>query len=179
MTFSRLRSHPWRRAFCAFAALAVVSAAGCRPSVAPTTQAHTLRIGTQKSPEALPVLADLLYADPLLTVDWHGRPSLRIASDYRWLNDGRTLQLSLRSSVQFHDGTPVTAAAVAEILRRRDRSRGFQFVTNIETQDDNVVLIHLSRPDAYLIDALAGTPIIEMQNPDVGTGPFKLLARSP
>ncbi len=179
MTFPRLRSKRRRRAFCAFAAFAAVCADGCRPAVSPSAQVHTLRIGIQNSPEALGVFAELLFADPLLTIDWHGRPSPRIASDYRWLDNGRTLQLSLKPDVQFHDGTPVTAATVAQVLQQQERRGGFQFVTSVEPQDAGVVLIHLSRPDAFLIDALAGTPIIHIQNPDVGTGPFKLLVRTP
>jgi len=125
------------------------------------------------------VFADLLYADPLLTIDWHGKPSLRIASDYRWQDDGRTLEVTIRPGVQFHDGTPVTAAAVADILRNQKRAGGFQFVTTVDTPAGDVVRIRLSRPDAFLLIALGGTPIIEPGKPDVGTGPFKLLSRSP
>jgi len=156
-----------------------VSLAACRGSSAPGAEARTLRIGTQKTVEALPILTELLYADPLLTVDWHGRPSPRLASDYQWQDDGRTLQVFIRQGVQFHDGTPVTAAVVAEVLRNQRRAGGLQFLTTVETEGNDIVRIHLSRPDAFLIDALGGTQIIKAENPDIGTGPFKLLARSP
>jgi peptide/nickel transport system substrate-binding protein len=165
--------------FCLSAAVAVVSVAGCNRAAAPAAEAHTLRIAIQNSPEALPVFADLLYADPLLTIDWHGKPSLRIASDYRWQEDGRTLEVRIRPGVQFHDGTPVTPAAVADVLRNQKRTGGFQFVTTVDTAGNDLVRIHLSRPDAFLIIALGGTPIVEPGKPDVGTGPFKLLSRSP
>ena len=128
----------------------------------------------------LPVLTDLIYADPLFTIDSHGRPSLRLASDYpQWDAEGRTLQIAVRPGVKFHDGTPVTAAAVADVLRAKKRVRGFEFVTSVETPRDGIVLIHLSRPDAFLLDSLAGTPIVRVSRPDVGTGPFKLLSREP
>jgi ABC-type transport system substrate-binding protein len=159
----------------------VVCLAACRGSSPPSPQILTLRIGVQNSPEALPVLSDLLFADPLLTIDWHGRPSFRLASDYQWQDEGRGLQISIRKGVEFHDGTPVTAAAVAEILRQRTEKRtlGYQYVTGVESPRDGIVLIHLSRPDAFLIDALAGSNIVDAAKPDVGTGPFKLLKREP
>lgn len=179
MTFPRLRSRAWRDASCAFAILAGLSAGGCARSGPSSAQAHTLRIATQNSPEALPVFADLLYADPLLTIDWHGKPSLRIASDYQWQDDGRTLQVSIRPGVQFHDGTPVTATAVAEVLRKQKRTQGFQFLTTVEASGNSIVRLHLSRADAFLLIALGGTGIIESGNPDIGTGPFKLVTRAP
>jgi ABC-type transport system substrate-binding protein len=175
MILQRLRSGAWQHAF---AVAAVVSTVACGSSAQSIPEPKTLRIGAQKTVEALPVLTDLLYADPLLTIDWHGRPSLRLATDIIWQDDGRTLQLPIRKGVQFHDGTPVTAAAVADVLRSQKRSGGFQFVTAVDTSGD-IVQVHLSRPDVFLLDALGGTGIVETQNPDVGTGPFKLLVREP
>jgi peptide/nickel transport system substrate-binding protein len=156
-----------------------VSAPVCDRPITLPPQAHTLRIGVQNAAEALPVLTDLLYTDPLLTIDSHGRPSLRLASDSQWLDDGRTLQIAIRPGVKFHDGTPVTAVAVADVLRKKQRVRGFQFVTSVDTPRDGIVVIHLSRPDAFLLDSLAGTPIVLVAKPDIGTGPFKLLSREP
>jgi peptide/nickel transport system substrate-binding protein len=156
-----------------------MSLTACTRSAPPGAEAHTLRIGIQNSPEALPVLTDLLFADPLVTIDWHGRPSLRLASEYQWQDEGRTLQLAIRRGVRFHDGSPVTAAGVADVLRRKERSGGFQFVTAIDTPAEGLVAIHLSHPDAFLLDALSGIPIAPVDKPDVGTGPFKLLTRAP
>jgi peptide/nickel transport system substrate-binding protein len=139
-----------------------------------------LRIGIQNTPEALAVVTDLLYADRLLSIDWHGRPALGLASGFAWKDEGRTLQIELRPGIQFHDGTPVTAETVAEILRqKRTPSGSFQYVTRIENTNDRTVLIHLSRPDAFLIEALSGTAIVLPRNPDIGAGPFKLLKRTP
>jgi peptide/nickel transport system substrate-binding protein len=41
------------------------------------------------------------------------------------------------------------------------------------------LLFRLSRHDAFLVQGSADTLIIEPQKPDVGTGPFKLLSRTP
>jgi peptide/nickel transport system substrate-binding protein len=176
---SRLRRFSWRRTVCAIAAASAVCLAACEQSSPPAAQLRTLRIATQKSVEARPVLTDMLYADPLVAIDWHGRPSLRIASGYQWQDNGRTLELTLRRNVLFHDGTPVTAAAVAAVLTKKERTGGFQFVTSIDTPSDGVVLIHVSRPDAFVLDALSGAGIVRVDNPDIGTGAFKLVTREP
>jgi ABC-type transport system substrate-binding protein len=178
MKFSQVR--PGRRhAFCAIAAIGVVSVAACRPSSPPAAEALTLRIGVQKTVETPRVITNILYTDPLFVINWHGRPDLRLATDFTWQDEGRTLRVSIRPGVQFHDGTPVTAEAVAEVLRQQERIGGFQFVTTVETPQEGVVLIHLSRPDAFLLDAVSGTPIVRVDHPDIGTGPFKLLSRDP
>jgi peptide/nickel transport system substrate-binding protein len=179
MVFSRVQSLDWRLAFCAIAAIDLVSVAACRPSSQPSAQALTLRIGVQRTVEAPRVITNILYTDPLFAIDWHGRPALRLASDFTWQDEARTLQVSIRPGVQFHDGTPVTAEAVAEVLRQQERTGGFQFVTTVETPHEGVVLIHLSRPDAFLLDAVSGTPIVRVDQPDIGTGPFKLVSRDP
>jgi len=161
-----------------------VCLSGCHRAPSPTAEAYTLRIGTQSALETLGVLTELLYTDPLVAIDWHGRPSLRLATDYRWQDEGRTLEVSLRPGVKFHDGTPVTAAAVVAALKtsskeRRGKTRFFEFVTSIESPRDNIVVIHLSRPDAFLLDGLAAAPILSPDNKDVSTGPFRLVKRTP
>lgn len=181
MTFTRLRWPTARGALCVMAAAGVACLLACGRRDVPEPRTVTLRLGAQKAPEALPVLTDLLYAESLLAIDWHGRPMLRLASAYQWTDDGRALQLEIRSGVRFHDGKPVTAALVTEILRRRierQHTGSFEFVTGVENLDDRTVVIHLSRPDAFLIDALAGTMIVEPGQPDIGTGPFKLVKRA-
>lgn len=170
-----------RYTLCVFAIAAAVCFSACRRSASATPQAHTLRIGIQNTQEALPVITDLLFADPLFTIDWHGRPSLRLASDYQWQDDGLTLRITVRRGAQFHDGTSVTAAAVAEVLRGHTQppSGGFLHVTGIETPANDIVLIRLSQPDAFLLDAVANTAIVRTDTPDIGTGPFRLLNRAP
>src|SRR6187549_526366 len=129
MTFSQQHLPGWRRAFCAIAAIGAVSFAACRPSSLPSPQALALRIGVQKAVETPRVITNILYTDPLFAIDWHGRPKLRLATDFTWEDEGRTLRIAIRPRVQFHDGTPVTAEAVAEVLRGQERTGGFQFVT--------------------------------------------------
>jgi peptide/nickel transport system substrate-binding protein len=125
----------------------------------------------------------MLSEEPLLVLDWHGRVVPRLASTWRWRNDGRALSVVLRPGVQFHDGTPVTATAVAAILRKNipsEEQEGFQYLTSIETsQDDLTLTFHLSRPDSFLVDAITGANIVDKDHPGVRTGPFKILSREP
>ena len=81
MIFNELQSRArWRAVFPA-AAVVVVCLAGCNRAASPTAEPKTLRIGTQSALETLGVLTYLLYTDPLITIDSHGKPSLRLATD--------------------------------------------------------------------------------------------------
>ena len=164
------------------AVVGVLCAAGCTTQPPGLAASQTLRLGAQNTTEAGGVLTSLLVADPLFSIDWRGRPIPRLATEWFWKDDGRTLQIRLRPGVKFHDGTPVTSAVVASILRERaknPRTRASEFVVSVENPDDQTVLVKLSRPDAFLIEGIAGTLIVHPDKPVVGTGPFKLLQQSP
>ena len=139
----------------------------------------TLRIGAGASPgsEVTAVLTDLLYTEPLLFTDWHGRTVARLASEWHWEDDGLTLRINLRPGVKMHDGRPVDAALVSGILRLNlNESRGFEYVRVIQAEGTDTILVRLSRPDTFLVDALDLTFIADG---DIGTGPFKLRSRTP
>jgi peptide/nickel transport system substrate-binding protein len=158
------------------------SIGGCTGMPPPRSDSHTLRLGTAQTVETLDVYTSILSAEPLLVLDWHGRAVPRLASTWHWLDGGRGLSVVLRPGVQFHDGTPVTAPAVAAILRKGlpSKQEGFQYLTSIETSSDERTLIfHLSRPDSFLLDAIAGAPIVDKDHPQIRTGPFKIISREP
>jgi peptide/nickel transport system substrate-binding protein len=118
----------------------------------------------------------------LIAIDWHGRPQPALSTEWKWQDDGRALELQLRQGVTFHDGTPLTASVVAEILRysqAHDRRRSFASVTGFEPVGDHTVIVRLSRPDVFLVEAIADTWMVDPKRPDIGTGPFKLLTRTP
>jgi peptide/nickel transport system substrate-binding protein len=170
-------------AWCLAAALAgAASAVGCAPRAATSDATETFRLGSQGTTEARTVLSQFMFAEPLLAIDWQGRPAARLAIEWQWLNEGRTFSVRLRPDVKFHDGTPLTGPIVAAILRQqiKDDQRGaFQSVAGIETPDDYTLLFRLSRPDAFLVEALAGALIVDENKPDIGTGPFKIVSRTP
>jgi peptide/nickel transport system substrate-binding protein len=155
---------------------------GCSRQPPSASSPRTLRLGSQQTLEAARVFATMLSAEPLLVLDWHGRALGRLASEWHWEDDGRALSVRLRPTVHFQDGSPVTADAVATVLRkslRTDRSTGFQNLTSIETPDDRTLTFRLSRPDSFLVEAIAGAPILDDARPDIRTGPFRILSRKP
>jgi len=141
-----------------------------------------LRIGARTSAEAPKVLRSFLFAEGLLAVDWQGRPTPRLATDWAWEEDGRALRVHLRPDVRFHDNTPVTAPIAVEIIRQqlpKTETRGFEAVESVEAIGERTILIHLTRPDGFLLGALAGLSIVDDRKPNIGTGPFRLVPNTP
>ena len=130
----------------------------------------------------------MLFAEGLMAIDKHGRPTERLAESWKWEDDGLTLRVHLRPGVRFHDATPVTAEVVTNILRqridaalrqRKEKLEGFEAVKSIEALDTQTILFHLSRPDGFLPSVLGNTSIVDDKKPDVGTGPYRLVSKSP
>jgi peptide/nickel transport system substrate-binding protein len=159
------------------AALVLVS--GCGRAALPATQSDSLRIGIRGSEEAPKVLRESLFAEPLIAVDPQGRPVERVANAWAWDKDGLTLRVGLRPGVLFHDGSRVTAPIVAAILRQQLDTSGFEAVDHIDSPDDRSVVFKLKRPDAFLIETLAGALIADKNKRNVGTGPFRILTEKP
>lgn len=89
-----------------------------------------------------------------------------------------TLRVHLRPDAHFHDGTAVSAAAVAKILKQKiakPQSIGFEAVKSLDADKDGSLVFRLRRPDGFLTSTLATTLIIDDDKPDVGTGPFRLV----
>ena len=159
--------------------LLIGSCSGRAPSSAGS---QTLRLGAQRTEESESVFGEMLSAEPLLVLDWHGRAVPRLASEWQWLNEGRSLSVRLLSGVRFQDGTPLTSKAVATVLRKNIQAdgaaEGFRYLTSIETPDDVTLIFRLSRPDSFLVEAIANTLILDEANPGLRTGPFKILPRT-
>jgi peptide/nickel transport system substrate-binding protein len=180
-----VRLHPRRfgpvAALCLLALIGgLIPVGGCFRQAPPSVGSQTLRIGMAKTEEALDVLVEKLSAEPLLVLDRHGRVVTRLASEWHWRDDRRALTVQLRPGVRFHDGTPVTAPAVAAILRKNvptDPSQGFRYLTSIEAPNDLTLTFHLSRPDAFLVEAITGALIVDEDRPNVRTGPFRILSK--
>ncbi len=174
-TSRRFAPEPRAGAVC-FALFAMVG--GCHTQPPIPVESRTLRLGTHNTSEASPFFRDMLSAEPLLVLDWHGRAQPRLAAEWAWHDDGRALALTLHPGVKFHDGSPFTAEAAAAIVRKSiavNRTEGFRYLTAIETPDSRTIVFRLSRPDSFLVEALAGTRILDGTNPRWRTGPFKLV----
>jgi peptide/nickel transport system substrate-binding protein len=176
----RWRSLPSGAALCLFI---VVSPAlsGCSSPPPRASESSTLRLGIRDAANAQRVIARFLFAERLIGIDWHGRPQGSLATGWKWDDEGRTLEVQLREQVTFHDGTRLNARVVADILKRikADDPRGsFDGVSQFQAAGEHTLLVRLTRPDAFLVEAIADTFIIDPKKPDIGTGPFKLLTRT-
>ena len=113
---------------------------------------------------------------------WDGRPQPKLASEWIWRDDGRTLRLRLRPGVVFHDGTSLTAAMVVADLKRRLGESGFARVQSISEEGTDHIVFRLKEPDAFLLAELAKASIKTGEPSDqrsVGTGPFLVQSRQP
>jgi peptide/nickel transport system substrate-binding protein len=171
---------------CLFAGWLSATAAfglACGTPVPPSAGDVVLRVGFGLGgtalTTALPVVIDALSSEPLVTIGWNGRPLPKLASDWQWTEDGRTLRLKLRPGVVFHDGSPVTAEGVASDLRRHLGEAGYSRVTSIVAHGPDQVLFSLRQPDAFLLAELFKTTIKTGKDRTLGTGPFVIRNREP
>lgn len=151
---------------------------GCTRQPPTPIPQQTLRIGTQNTAEASTVFREILSAEPLLVLDWHGRAVPRLAEAWEWLDGGLRLSVRLRQDVKFQDGTPMTARAAAEILRRniaKGTSEGFRHLVGLETPDERSLVFRLRQPDSFLVEGIAAAFVADDERPSLRTGPFKLV----
>ncbi|WP_066951674.1 ABC transporter substrate-binding protein [Microtetraspora fusca] len=133
--------------------------------------------------------------DRLFDIDAQGKVIPLLAENTQVGADGKTLTLTLRRDVTFHDGAPFDAAAVKANLERaktaeRSSLKGdLAVVTSIDAPDRHTVVLHLAAPTASLPALLAdraGMMISPraLDNPDldlmpVGAGPYKVVEDQP
>jgi ABC-type transport system substrate-binding protein/serine/threonine protein kinase len=101
-----------------------------------------------------------------------------------WRRNGAVYSFELRPGVRFHDGTPLTATAAAESLRRSRRPRWGRSplwdLESVTTPGPTTVELRLSRPSASLLARLTTySAFVSAPSKGVsplGTGPFKTVA---
>jgi peptide/nickel transport system substrate-binding protein len=128
---------------------------------------------------ALGNLVDSLTAEPLVAINWNGRPTPKLAENWAWSDDALTLRLRLRQGVVFHDGTVLNAGTVVADLRRRLKEAEYGRVKSIDVDEENHIVIRLHEPDAFLLAELFKAGIKTGRDRTLGTGPFVLRARPP
>jgi peptide/nickel transport system substrate-binding protein len=113
--------------------------------------------------------------EALVRIADDGRPTPWLAQSWDYSADGRTLRVHLRPHVTFHNGQPVTAATVADLLNRslsEFMDRAFEDVERISASGDNELEFALRRHSPFILEALD----IQLQSPGsnpAGTGPFQ------
>jgi peptide/nickel transport system substrate-binding protein len=128
--------------------------------------------------------------DTLMRIGPDAKPQLWAATGYKWLDD-KTLDVTIRNGMKFHDGKPVTMEDIVFSFEYCRKS-GYllSFLENLESAEvtgDNTVRFKLKEPDAgFLFTVLCQVYILPkhvwgpIDNPatfanekPVGSGPFK------
>jgi peptide/nickel transport system substrate-binding protein len=118
-----------------------------------------------------------------------------LATSWAWSADNKNLIFKLRQDVKWHDGQPFTAKDVKctidllqgkaeDKFRKNPRKDLYNNISEIATNGDFEVTLHLKRPQPSLLAMLASgyTPIYschirpaQMRTHPIGTGPFKFV----
>jgi peptide/nickel transport system substrate-binding protein len=117
-----------------------------------------------------------------------------LAEKWQYADDNKTLTLTLRQGVKFHDGKSFSSADVKSSLDRiRDKATAavaastLASVQSVDASDPNTVVLHLAKPDAGLLAGLATTNLAMLSKDDTkdavaqkpnGTGAFKFASRT-
>ena len=166
----------------------LAAAAGflCLACYGPTKPAGERRPVTLRVAAALPtgsavagfnVLVNLLYSEPLLAIDWNGRPQPRLAES--WKAERGAIRVTLRPNVKLHDGRPLTAELVRNVLRREVKkpiNQGADNIVSVDAEGQDLI-IRVRELDAFVIEDLSQYFVVSPDNNDIGTGPFKFISR--
>src|SRR5438270_681194 len=128
MTEEPAEDTSWREQVCAIGAVVLVAAgsvSACRRSNQSSAGSEpvTLRMGlsvgqTAAASNSLAGIRQLnLSVEGLVNVGEDGRLVPLLAKSWDYSPEGRALRVHLRPGVTFHDGSPVTAAAVVKVLQ--------------------------------------------------------------
>lgn len=108
----------------------------------------------------------LAIFDPLIRLDDAGNPGPGLAESWTRSAGLDEITLTLRQGATFHDGTPVTAATVAQSLERNtalDKRAGSSIreamglIASIEVLDERTIRLKLKTPSGQIESWLGGT----------------------
>ena len=163
----------------ALSAICALGLPGCATQSA-TPSPTAIRVGAATATSAgragavvgFDYLTAALVREALGTIGPDGRVAPRLAERWEVSADGRTWSFHLRPNLTFHDGTAVTSAVVAPLLRAR--LTGLSQVTSVVSEGDLLVRVELPRATPFLLEEVAFGSIGLGANSTVGTGPFQL-----
>ena len=162
--------------------MAVLLGAGCGaapPRAATDSLPTTLTIGLGLAPgesagAGIASTVRNLAFEGLVAFLPNGRPDGRIAESWVSTADGRALRVKLRRGT-FHDGEPVTAAAIQQILERElpdYLSTPYEDVESIAVVAEDEIEFRLKRPSTFVIESL-DLAISKPGDTPIGSGPFR------
>jgi len=181
---------------------AAVLASACAGSlVAQESASPPIRVGLRARNGGADRLTSLRYVggfetktlvyETLVRRGEDGRIEPGLASGFSAEDGGRTFRFELREGATFHDGKPVTAAAVKEHFQRwaglpeHNWLPVNRFLAGVQVESERVLRVELTQPYALLSDLVAINPCAivgpgardwegEFVRP-MGTGPFRFV----
>jgi peptide/nickel transport system substrate-binding protein len=171
-------------------ATAVWVCAGCASQRTPATNqtsSNTLAIGlgaaassTGNDQAGIEQIVRNISTEFLLNYGKDGRAVPDLADGWVTSGDGLSIRLRLKPAA-FHDGSPVTAGVIAEILQRglpRLLGPAYDDVRSMQAVSDQEVEISLKRPSPFPLEAL-DINVVKPGSRSMGTGPFLPTEESP
>jgi peptide/nickel transport system substrate-binding protein len=125
-------------------------------------------------------LSQLLSVEQLIRATEDGRFEPGLADKWTVEDGGRSLLLTLRRGVKFHDGTPLDANTIMRLLPGGLRSFWGALadeVDHVKAVGENTVEVGFRRPSPFLLEMLEVT-IRKPGGTVVGTGPFMVAPNS-
>jgi len=167
-----------RASFCFIAGLAAVSAACSGEALrAGPAEPPTVKIGLSNAgANSTTLLAGLFTSEPLVAAAWDGRPAYRLAESIEESDDRRALTVTLRRDVKFHNGEPITAPVVSDLLRRK--LGRLPQITAISALDEHHLQITLRKASSVKPVDLSRL-IVDGSDVGLRTGPFRLASSNP
>jgi peptide/nickel transport system substrate-binding protein len=121
----------------------------------------------------------------LVKSDTEGNLVPAVAESFGVEQNGLVYNFTIREGVRFHDGSPVTPADAAFVLKTAIEKKfsGFSDIDKVETEGGRNLRITLKSPDPDFLPYLT-IGIVPQANPDreknpIGTGPFKIESYAP
>jgi peptide/nickel transport system substrate-binding protein len=149
----------------------------------------TLRVMLQSAPNTLDIPANAtptdywdiartlsLIGDTLVTLDAHGRPYPALAVAWQSDAGARHWQITLRRGVKFHDGTPASPAAIAQILGALHPG------WNVRASADSISIESETAAPSLLAELALPRNLMLKRNGSglpIGTGPFLVAGWQP
>jgi len=125
----------------------------------------------------------IMSSEALIGFARDGRPQPRLAERWTISPDGLSVRINLRSGSTFHDGQPVTAERVRDVLQSllpATLGPAFDVIEKIQANSPQELEIILKKRSRFVLEGL-GDVGIRNPNPDnpkgtgPGTGPFKVI----
>ena len=171
------------------------TAGGCARSTPPTSAAHQATVSIGIAQPALGLAPDtgvagvvrLLTSASLVTVAPSGKAQPALASSWEQAPDGLTWRFRLREGLTFHDGRPLTAAAVRALLAPDDTVvqppssvlPGLRDIVAVDAPSPLEVVVRLSRPSTLFLEALGMVAVRGPGDVPLDAGPFRVESREP